>query len=93
MSKKLAVNVTVGGDTYAAGTEVPADVAKQITNPKAWGEGSADADVTAYADMKVPDLKAEIESRNESRDGEDQLSTSGNKAELVELLNADDARS
>lgn len=38
--KKLAVNVTVGGETYPAGSTPPADVAEQITNPKAWGEDS-----------------------------------------------------
>ncbi len=36
--KKLAVNVTVGGDTYEAGTVPPAEVADQISNPKAWGD-------------------------------------------------------
>lgn len=34
--KKLAVNVTVGGTTHEAGSVPPAEVAKQIDNPKAW---------------------------------------------------------
>lgn len=38
MSKQLAMNTTVEGETYAAGTVPPAEVAKKITNPKAWGE-------------------------------------------------------
>lgn len=36
--RKLAVNVTVGSTTYEAGTVPPADVAKLIDNPKAWGD-------------------------------------------------------
>lgn len=38
MARKLAVNVTVGDTTYEAGTTPPAEVAEQITNPKAWGK-------------------------------------------------------
>lgn len=34
--KKLARNTTINGTTYEAGTVPPADVAKEITNPKAW---------------------------------------------------------
>jgi hypothetical protein len=33
---KLAVTVVVNGKVYEAGSEPPADVAKQITNPDAW---------------------------------------------------------
>lgn len=46
MSKtKLARNVTVGGTTYGPGDDVPEDVVKQITNPKAWiPEGDDEAD-------------------------------------------------
>jgi len=36
-SRALAVNVTVGAETYPAGSVPPRDVAAQITNPKAWG--------------------------------------------------------
>lgn len=41
MSKKLAATVHIDGTVYKAGTTVDADVAKKITNPKAWGESSA----------------------------------------------------
>lgn len=34
--KKLARHVTVAGATYGPGDNVPADIAKQIRNPKAW---------------------------------------------------------
>lgn len=34
--KTLAVNVTVGGETFPAGSTPPAEIAKQIDNPKAW---------------------------------------------------------
>jgi hypothetical protein len=39
MGKKLAKDVHVGGEVYSAGSEIAdADVAKKITNPKAWAE-------------------------------------------------------
>jgi len=44
-----------------------------------------------YAAMKVDDLKAEIESRNEARDEDDLLSMEGRKADLVAILEADDS--
>lgn len=43
-----------------------------------------------YESLKVADLKAEIERRNEGRDEEDQIPATGNKADLVEALAADD---
>lgn len=44
-----------------------------------------------YNALKVADLKAEIERRNEGREGDAVLSTEGKKAELVAVLEADDA--
>lgn len=50
-TKKLARNVTVAGVTYGPGDDVPAEVLKQITNPKAYialddedGAGDEDED-------------------------------------------------
>lgn len=43
-SKKLATYVHVDGVAYGPDSDVPADVAKQITNPKAWADGKSDAD-------------------------------------------------
>lgn len=37
-AKKLATYVHVNGEVYGPDDDVPAAVAKQITNPKAWGE-------------------------------------------------------
>lgn len=37
-AKKLVAYVHVGGQVYGPGSDVPAEVAKQITNPKAWGD-------------------------------------------------------
>jgi hypothetical protein len=34
--RRLARAVSVGADWYQAGDEVPDDIAKKITNPKAW---------------------------------------------------------
>lgn len=36
--KKLAANVYVDGVLYTPESDVPAEVAKRITNPKAWGD-------------------------------------------------------
>lgn len=36
--RKLAVNTTIAGATYEAGSVPPADVAEQITNPACWGD-------------------------------------------------------
>lgn len=46
-----------------------------------------------YSSMKVDEIKAEIESRNEGRDEADLLSLEGKKADLVAVLDADDAAS
>jgi hypothetical protein len=45
-----------------------------------------------YSSMKVDELKAEIESRNEGRDYADLLSLDGKKADLVAALDADDTK-
>ena len=39
--RTLAATVHVNGVVYPAGASVPAEVADQITNPKAWGEEPA----------------------------------------------------
>lgn len=44
-----------------------------------------------YSSMKVDEIKAEIESRNEGREEADLLSLEGKKADLVATLDADDA--
>lgn len=36
--RKLAGYVTVAGQTYGPDDDLPAEVAKQIDNPKAWAE-------------------------------------------------------
>lgn len=43
-----------------------------------------------YDDMTIEALKAEIDSRNEGRDADAELSKTGNKAELVAVLESDD---
>jgi hypothetical protein len=48
-SKALAVNVTVGGETYPAGSTPDEEIADQITNPKAWGD---EPDVEASDEAK-----------------------------------------
>lgn len=51
------------------------------------GDGTQPA---SYDDMKVADLKDEIDRRNTDRDAEVQLAKSGTKAELIAALEADD---
>lgn len=101
MSKKLATNVTVEGTTYEAGSTVPKDVADKIDHPRAWStdddapsgdSDSTDVDDKGYASLKVADLKAEIEKRNDGREDDAKLSTEGNKGDLVAALEADDAK-
>lgn len=45
-----------------------------------------------YAALKVDELKAEIERRNERRDEADQIASTGNKSDLVAALEADDVK-
>lgn len=46
-----------------------------------------------YAALKLPELRAEIDKRNEGRADEDKVSAAGNKPDLVAALEADDAKS
>lgn len=53
-------------------------------------EETADGGDVAYGSMRVADLRALIEQRNEGRADEAQLSTEGSKADLIAALEADD---
>jgi len=53
-------------------------------------EGEEDEPSMTYEDMKKDELIEEIEERNEGRDEEDQISTSGKKDELIARLEEDD---
>ncbi|MEV1331130.1 hypothetical protein AB0J20_16310 [Micromonospora costi] len=55
-------------------------------------DGYAPGGAGGYAGMKVADLRAEIERRNEGREEADVLSVEGRKADLVAVLEADDTR-
>lgn len=54
-------------------------------------DGSADEAAGAYAGLKVDELKAEIEHRNESREDDAKISAEGKKADLIAALESDDA--
>lgn len=54
---RLAAGVWVGGVFYAPGSDVPADVAKQITNPSAW-EAGPDKDSSNVESEKTPAKKS-----------------------------------
>lgn len=67
---------------------VDADTAERLVS-----EGWKPADEAAaggYAAMKVADLRAEIERRNEGREEADRLPDDGRKADLIAILEADD---
>jgi hypothetical protein len=92
------VNVTVGDTTYPAGVPLPKDVAKLVTNPKVFGgdpSGQVEdkgTEVSVYADLKGPDLKAEIERRNADRADDAKITVVGKKnADMIAALEADDA--
>lgn len=104
-ARKLQAFVYVDGQAYGPGSDVPAEVAKQITNPKAWGEEPQDngeaaggqgdeVEVESYDDLKVAELEAEVARRIEA--GADiQVDGSGKdgkvlKKDLVAALEADD---
>lgn len=101
MARRLAANVWVGSEFFAAGSVPPKEYAEQITNPAAWGDTAPDEpadasspapeDVSVYADWKAADLKAEIASRNEGRDDDAKLPVKGKNADLIAALEADDA--
>lgn len=78
-SIKVDEDADPNADPNAVASEESAAPAEDSTNT----EGG-------YADLTVPELKAEIESRNEGRDGGDLLSTDGKKADLVATLEGDD---
>ena len=93
MGRGLASTVWVTHpDTGAAVRFVPGDTLpgwaeKAIPNAKAWTDDDAHAD---YRGMKVADLRALIEDRNEGRDESALIPDDGNKADLVAALEADD---
>lgn len=53
----------------------------------------ADSELTGYDAMTVKALEAEADRRNEDRDDDAKLSKTGNKADLVATLQADDTKS
>ena len=98
MGKTLASTVHIDGTVYPAGSEPPADVAKRITNPKAWsadeGDDTAGEPLTGdYNAAGGTALKAEIARRNATRPEADAIqAASAKKADLVAALEADDKR-
>ncbi len=45
--RKLVTYVHVDGQVYGPDSDVPADVAKRITNPKAWSDDAEDSKAPA----------------------------------------------
>jgi hypothetical protein len=100
--RKLATYVHVDGAVYGPDDDVPADVAKQITNPKAWADGKSDSAsgddggssdaAKAIDDMNGKELKAEIAKRNEGRADDVKIAPESQKNDdLLAALKADDA--
>lgn len=69
-------------DDFADASSAPAKALGQV-------DGSQ---VEPYKGVTIPDLKAEIAKRNEGRPEEEQLSSDGNRPDLVAALIADDTK-
>lgn len=80
----------VGVPTGEADTAATAHVPMEELNKGFRDDGDDDSGGDTYEDMTIAELKEEIDSRNADRDEEDHLSKTGNKAELIERLEADD---
>lgn len=87
--KALAANVYVDGALYGPAGKKPSDeVAKRITNPKAWGKSAKDDEPAAAEfpegdpseDWKVDELKAYAASK------EIDLGDASKKADLVSAI-------
>lgn len=52
--KRLATYVAVNGEWYGPDDDVPAEVAKQITNPKAWESEDAKAEGDDEGEKRPP---------------------------------------
>lgn len=84
-SNTIVVNPETGtGEVLLAGQDVPV-WAEDLIGDHLLEEGE-----TGYGSMKVADLKAEIEKRNVDREDDAKLPTEGKKADLIEVLEADD---
>jgi hypothetical protein len=96
MARKLIANVHVDGVVYGPDGEqdVPKDVADRIDNPNAWDESDGllkgQEDPSSYDGVSAAELKKEIKRRNEGREDDDKLPTSGSQEELAAALLADD---
>lgn len=64
--------------TFSPGEAIPEEYAESITNPRAYDEGD-----DPYSDLTVDQLRDILVDRG--------LSLSGNKPDLIERLQADDA--
>lgn len=76
------------------GTEqlVTARLAKILSLTVVDEQAPDSASAVSYTDRKVPELKAEIASRNEGRAEADLIPSDGKKADLVAALEADDGK-
>jgi outer membrane biosynthesis protein TonB len=81
------------GDAGVAAEEAPvgdAGAGEAAAAPEQPAED--DSDGGPYSGWTINTIKAEIRRRNEGRDDADRLPLTGDKAELVEVLRADDVR-
>ena len=74
-------------------SEAAAELLKKLGEPIEVVDGQSELELDegrSYEDMTKKELLAEIDRRNEDRDEEDHLPTSGVKADLVLVLEEDD---
>lgn len=99
MSRKLTRTVVLNGVLYPVGTAATKELEGAITNPNVWDvdaagtdgvEGDGSGAAHGYDAQTGRELKAEIDRRNEGREEDARISKTGNKADLVAALEADD---
>lgn len=89
---KLNTSVLVGSLIYPAGSDLPNDLVDQVDSDDVFAGGRPSTHAS-YGDLKVDELKQLIAGRNEGREEADLISDEGKKADLVAVLEADDATS
>lgn len=72
MARRLKANVLVDGVLYRSGSTPPADVAKQITNPKAWGNPADESEPEAPEQVAEAELSSDDDAPGEDAGSADE---------------------
>lgn len=88
MARKLNTYVHVGDKRYGPDDDVPANVAKQITNPDVWADGSEEDDTDAEPASPTPDERPPTSGAGSGRDAWEAYARSQG-VEVTEDMNRD----